>query len=95
MVGSGFFLFLTVNALMQLVDRHTRQGLKWNQDGVIDAVTTGAVALFSLVVLIDAVRSFRRGSLGKLAFFGVLMVWSMVLTLLLVFLFIQIAPKLV
>jgi hypothetical protein len=93
MVGSGGFLFLAVNALLLQADRHMRQGLQWNQDGVIDAVSTGVMAVFALVVFVDSVRSFRKGDLGKVAFFGVLMVWSMAITMVLFYLLIQFLPK--
>jgi hypothetical protein len=80
---------------MQSADRHLRQGVKWNQLGVIDAVTTAAMAVFALLVLVDAVRSFRSGTLGKIAFFGVLMLWSVVLTMVLFYLLLTFAPSFV
>ena len=93
MVGSGAFLFLAVNGLLRLVDLHMRQGQGWNQDAKIDAGLDAIVAMVALGALVDAVRSFRRGSLGKVAFLGVLMVWSMALTFVLVYLLIRLAPS--
>lgn len=93
MVGSGAFLLLAVNGLLRLVDLHLRQGQAWDRDALIDAGLDAVVAVLALAALVDAVRSFRRGSLGKIAFFGVLMVWSMVLTLVLVYLLVRLAPS--
>ena len=92
MVGSGAFFLLAVNGLLRLLDLHQRQGQAWNRDGMIDAGIDAVVAVIALGALIDAVRSFRRGSLGKIAFLGVLMVWSMVLMFVLVYLLVYIVP---
>ena len=93
MIGSGIFLFISVNALLRLLDLHMRQGQAWNRDGMIDGAIEGAMAVFALLVLVDAVRSFREGRLRCLAFFGVLMSWSIVITLVLIFLLVRFAPS--
>lgn len=84
MVGSGMFLLLSVNGLLVLVDRHLRQGQVWGRPDVMHAGVMGTVAIFALLALLDAVRSFREGNLRRLAFIGVLMAWSIVITLALV-----------
>ena len=94
MAGSGFFLFLSVNTLMQIVNAQGRQGLPWRKDQPIDVVTASVMALFALAVLVDAVRSFRRGSLGRLAFFGVLMTWTVAVSMVLFYAALEIVPKL-
>ena len=48
MIGSGAFLFFGVNAFLQLLDLHQRQGQAWNRDGMIDAAVDAAVAVIAL-----------------------------------------------
>jgi uncharacterized membrane protein (GlpM family) len=91
MVGSGIFLFISVNALLRLLDLHFRQGQAWSRDGMIDGAMEGAMAVFALLVLLDAVRSFREGVSRRLAFFGGLMSWSIVFTFVLILLLVQFA----
>ncbi len=93
MAGSGMFLFISANALLRLLDSHVRQGQAWNREIVIDGAIEVAMAVFALLVLVDAVRSFREGRGRRLAFFGVLMAWSIVATLVLLYLLVRFAPS--
>jgi hypothetical protein len=93
MVGSGMFLFISVTAGLRLLDFHLRQGQVWNRDSMIDGAIEAAMAVFALLVLMDAVRSFREGRIRLLAFFGVLMSWSIVVTFVLIYLLVRIAPS--
>ncbi len=92
MVGSGIFLFVSVNALMHLLDLHMRQGQAWSRETMIDGAVEGLTAVFAVLVLVNAVRSFREGRVRLLAFFGELMSWSIVITLALIYLLVQLAP---
>ena len=93
MIGSGMFLFVSANALLRLLDIHLRQGQAWNRDSMIDGAIEAGMAVFALLVLVEAVRSFREGRIRLLAFFGVLMSWSIVVTLVLIYLLVRFAPS--